>query len=138
MLEANAKVTVTVKDTLGDTGEWKVRGDLKVTRSTVTSADHHGKADAVYTSNRKKYDPFDITRVAGDWDWDRKAKWLALNHGAVTVTELVFDDDGLPYGKGLVVQGVITGVMWPKADRDSETGLRVLTVTIQPTGVSEA
>jgi hypothetical protein len=138
MLAANTKVTADVKGSLGATGEWKTAGDVKASRPIVRSPDHHGKADTIYKSQRKKFAPLDITRVCGTWDWDHKAQWLALNHDSITVTELVFDDDGNPYGKGLVIHGEVTDVAFSKRDRGDETGLATITVTIEPTDITEA
>lgn len=140
MLESNAKVNVTFTDAgslLGDTGEWKVVDAKKASRPVVQSADHHGKPDTVYVSERKKFDPITMTRVMGKRDWDRKSTWINLNHEQVTITELVYDA-GAVYGKGLVIKGVSTAVELPKRDRDSETGLANIILTVQPTGYTEA
>lgn len=139
MLESNTKVTLTVADArLGDTGEWKTVGEIKASVPVIRSADHHGRADRLYKGTRKKYEPVELSRVCGDWDWDHKSAWLALASSGATVTELVFDEDGLPYGKGLVVTGQVTSVAFPKRDRDSEQGLANITVTIEPTEITEA
>lgn len=138
MLKSNSKVTVAVKGSPSLGGEFKTVGEIKVSRSIVRSADHFGKADTLYKNKRRKFEPIELTRVCGKADWDNKATWLALDHDTVTVTELVYDDDGLAYGKGLVISGEITDVAMSARDLDDEDGLADLSLTIEPTDITEA